>query len=326
MSNPIRYLALVFVLSVSFSGAAFAGRDPGTYHSYNLPPFTYLYAGKDPDVVESLDRELRKIVPEMELHLGTRLPDKVEISLPLTRSEFAWLTGGRSPDWAGGMAYPNEDRIVVKAPQFFEEGVTLTTLAAHELAHLLLHQASSGQGIPRWFNEGFAQVLAKEDRSGSVSRLARAALADRLMGLPRVEDVLNFQNADANLAYAESHAAARGLLERYDWEVVRSILFTVGTGVEFDSAFHQCTEMEYEAWQVDWIESAQKRYKNFAFLDIESLIWVLIMLLGAAAAFAVWLRKRRQFREWAEEEAENGDKPISGIEEREKTDDKPDLS
>lgn len=312
------------VCSQLLCGVVYATPDPGTYHSYQMPPFVYLYAGKDPGVIEDLDKELRVIIPEMELRLNTRLPDKVEVSLPLTRQEFAWLTRGSVPDWAGGVAYPEDDRIVVKAPMFFGEDVPLSVLAAHELAHLLLDAASSGKGLPRWFNEGFSQILAGESRSGLSSRLARAALADRLMGLPRVDGVLGFSVAEADLAYAESHAAAQSLLDRFGWEVIRSILFTIGTGVEFDKAFLECTRIEYEAWQAEWLESAQQRYKHYAFLDTDTMIWVFIMLLSAAAVVVVWIRKRRQFKKWQEEEEEellhesnekstekpNDDKPI----------------
>lgn len=292
------------LITLLYLSMAFGSVDPGTYHSYTRPPFVYLYGGKDPGVVEDLDRELRSIVPDIELHLGTRLPDLVHIELPLTRSEFAWLTKGSVPEWAGGVAYPKDRKIVVKTPLFYNEGVPLSVLTAHELAHILLDEASAGKGIPKWFNEGFSQVLSGESRSGSLSRLARAALADRMMGLPRVEDVLSFSATDAQLAYAESHAAAQGLLDWYGWEVVRSILFMVGTGIEFDSAFEKSTGVEYEAWQADWLESAQKRYRSYAFLDLDTIIWVVILLLSAMAAFAVWLRKRKQFKKWEEEEQE----------------------
>ncbi len=278
--------------------------DRGTYHSYNLPPYVYLYAGNDANVIEDLDRELRNIVPEMELLLGTRLPDKIQIELPLTKSDFMWLTPGSVPDWAGGVAIPTEGRIVVKTPLFFDQNVPLSILTAHELAHILIDAASGGHGMPRWFNEGFAQVLSGESRIGYSSRLARAALADRLMGLPRVDGVLGFSVAEAELAYAESHAAAQSLLDRYGWEVVRNMLFMVGSGSQFDRAFLESSGTEYEVWQSEWLESAQQRYKHYAFLDTDTIIWVFIMLLSSVTVVVVWFRKRRQFKKWQDEEAE----------------------
>ncbi len=318
---PSRF-AVILVMSLGLSLSQGAP-NPGTYLSYRRPPYVYLYAGKDLDVIEELDRDLRKLVPDMELHLGTRLPDRVQIELPMTRTEFAWLSRGRVPSWAGGVAYPSEGRIVVKTPQFFGEGVPLSILTCHELAHILLNAASSGKGLPRWFDEGFSQVLSGESRAGSLTLLARAALADRMMGLPRVEDVLSYSDSDAQLAYAESHAAARGMLDRFGWEVVRSILFLVGSGAEFDSAFESSAGVEYEAWQADWLESAQQKFKNYAFLDLEMIIWVAIMLLSALAAFMVWLRKKRQFKKWAEEEEEELFNESPEIEAQEPVDDKP---
>lgn len=299
------------VLLVTLASPELHGKDPtpGSYHRYVRPPFEFFYAGMDASPLEKLNRDLRRIVPEMESRLGTRLPDRVRISLPLTRTEFVRMTGGRVPYWAGGVAYPGAGAIVVKAPTFFGEGVPMEVLVAHELAHILMDVAARQGDIPRWFEEGFAQLLAGESRTGSLGRLARAALADRLMGLPRVDNVLSFRSPDAELAYAESRAAAESLKERFGWEVIRAILYRVAESSDFPVAFQQSTGVEYEAWQADWLESAQKHYRNFAFLDVESLIWVLILLLSAAAVVAVWIRKRRQLRKWLTEEENEEDEP-----------------
>ena len=301
----MRFFNIFIVTLTAFLGVsslASAAPEPGTYHTYKMPPFFYFYAGKDPGVVEDLDKEIRQLIPEMELRLGTRLPDTIEVGLPISRDEFAWLTQGKVPDWAGGVAYPGEDRIVIKTPLFFGEGVSLPVLMAHELAHLLIDAASRGNGVPKWFNEGLSQILAGESRTGYSTRLARAALANRLIGLPRVDGVLGYSRQDADLAYAESHAATQALVERFDWEAIRNILFIVGSGAEFDEAFLQATGLEYEAWQAEWLESAQKRYRGYAFLETDTIIWLLIILLSSVAVVVAWIRKRKQMQRWQDEE------------------------
>ena len=125
------------------------------------------------------------------------------------------------------------------------------------------------------------------------------------MGLPRVDDVLSFSSPDADLAYTESRAAADGLVKKFGWEAVKTILGRVAQGEEFGDAFHNVTGVEYEAWQADWLETAQQRYRKMLFMSIDEMIWILIMLLAITATISVWIRRRRQFRIWLAEEEDN---------------------
>ncbi len=269
---------------------------------YHRPPFHYYYQGKDVELLERLDRDLRRKLSEIESALGTDLTSPVRVDLTLTREEFNRLTRGRVPHWAGGVAYPERWRVVIKAPLFFGQGVPLKVLAAHEVAHLLIHKAAGYNHLPRWMDEGLAQVLAGESRHGSLRRISRAAAGDRLMGLPRVDMVLGFSAPEADLAYAEARSAVARLVNQFGWEGVRRILTGVRQDLEFSDAFHKATGVEYEAWQVEWIEYASAHYRWVALLEIDNLIWIFIVLLAATAVTAAYIRRRRQFRRWREEE------------------------
>lgn len=238
----------------------------------------------------------------MQANLGVPGLDTVKLYLPLTRVEFYRLTKGRVPRWAGGVAYPEQSLIVVKAPTFFDEGVPVEVLAAHEVAHLYLHRASGGGELPRWLDEGLACLLSGESRSGSLALLGRAAAAGRLMGLPSVDDVLGFSTTDADLAYTEARLAAGALVDKYGWVAVRAILSKLSTEEDFPKVFLEATGVEYEFWQVEWLETTHQRYKFVALLEIDNLIWIVIFLLGAMAVIAVWIRQRIQFKRWLEEE------------------------
>jgi len=281
----------------------------GQYRVISLAPFEYYYAGRDEAYLGRYDQALRKLLPEMQMKLGQPLPQKLRIDLPLSKSEFIWLTKNKAPEWAGGIAYPDQRRIVVKAPTFFEQGVSAEVLTIHELSHILMYDATKGLGLPRWFEEGIAQLASGEDRSGSITRLSRAALADRLMGLPRVDDVLSFSTADAELAYAESRAAAASFVQQFGWEAVRALFERVSNNEEYPEAFQAVTGIEYENWQAEWLERAQAKYKRYLFLNVDDLIWIAIVLLAIAATLVVWFRKRRQFKKWLDEEEEENEAP-----------------
>ena len=305
------FLLVLLFMHLGTSTSAFAQKGIGQYRVITLNPFEYYYAGHDEAYLDRYDRELRKLLPQMQQRLGQPLPAKLRIDLPLSKAEFAWLTKGKAPEWAGGIAYPEKRRVVVKAPTFFEQGVSAQVLTIHELSHILMYDATKGQGLPRWFEEGIAQMTAGEDRSGSITRLARAAFADRLMGLPRVDDVLSFSAPDADLAYTESRAAAASFIDQFGWEAVPTLFERISKQEEFPDAFLVVTGIEYDNWQATWLERAQEKYKRYLFLNVDDLVWMAIVLLALAATFAVWLRKRRQFKKWlAEEEEEDGAPPV----------------
>lgn len=278
----------------------------GAQTSYRIvprPPFVYYYAGEDERFLGQLDEALQSLRVGMETTLGATLPDEVRIDLPPSRSEFVRITGGRAPEWAGGIAYPDRRRIVIRPAHTIPGGVPISVTAAHEIGHILIHVANGGQGgIPKWLEEGLCQVLAGESRAGSLGALGRAAVANRLMGLPRIDDVLQYSAPNAELAYIEARYAAGSFVERFGWESVRRLLQETSPDRPFDAVFHAVTGVEYEYWQAEWLEKAQERYRGLALLDLDNLIWIGIVLLAMVAVIAVWIRKRIQFRKWLEEE------------------------
>ncbi len=274
---------------------------------YDRPPYKYYYYGKDRKLIDNLDRELRQKVSYIEARLNKKLDKTVNIYLTLTLEDFNNLTHGRVPGWAGGIAIPGRNTVILKTPLFFGQGVPLEVLAAHELSHILIHEIIGDNYLPRWFEEGLCQVLSGESRHGSLGRLGRAAASNRLMGLPRADDVMNFSSGDADLAYSEARSAAARFISQFGWETVVQLLDRVGKGEEFDDAFLAAAGVEYEFWQVEWIEYARKRYSFAVLLDIDYMIWVFIVLLGSLAVLVVFIRRRIQFRRWLEEEEEEGE-------------------
>jgi len=274
---------------------------------YYHPPYKYHFNGSDDRIVSQLDEELRNIVPSIEYKLGVSLSGTVRIDLTLTKEEFNRITRGRVPRWAGGVASPQQNWIVVKAPLFFGQGVPLEVLTAHEISHLLMHKASGHNYIPRWFDEGLAQLLAGESRSGSLGRLSRAAASDRLIGLPRVDHVLSFSSQKAGLAYAEALSAADRFVDQFSWEVVRSILTGVRKGKEFENAFEDACGVSYEVWQVEWMDYARDRYRWWALMDMDNLIWMSVVMIGIFGMTVAYIRQRRQLKRLIEEEGDYSD-------------------
>lgn len=293
------------------------------------PPFVLYYSGADSaEVIPRLAESLQARLPALEEAVGVRMPSSAHIYVTLSRSEFFQYTQGGAPNWAGGIAYPQRNLIVVKHPLFFGQGVPLEILIAHEITHLLTHRATRDNYLPRWLDEGLCVALSGENRAGSLGRLGRAALADRLMGLPRVDQVLRFSSPEADLAYSEAQSAAQYLYDRFKPPAVRELLRRIGEGQEFDEAFYLATGVGYEAFQIEWMRHARTKYRWYAVMDLENLIWIVILLLALVAGAVTLIRRRRQMRAMEQMEEEdwqrwsNEDEPGEDIENKDEIDDK----
>jgi len=233
------------------------------------------------------------------------LPPEITIYLTATMEEFNQLTRGSVPQWAGGVAYPSRSLIIVKTPTFYSETIATDVLVIHEIAHLLIHLAVGENYLPRWMDEGLAQILSGELRSRGMSYLSRAASADRLMGLPRVDQVLSFPAGTADLAYAEARSATLRLVDKYGWESVRSLLLKVGSGEQFEEAFEQAIGRSYTAFQYDWMDSAHSRHKFMFLLDFDHLLWTGIFAGGTVILLYAYIRQRMRLKQMPENEEEN---------------------
>lgn len=274
---------------------------------YERSHFKYYYSGQDETIIDKLDERLRLKVRYIQDRLMNVLPGQISIYLALTDQEFIQLTHRSAPGWAGGMAYPRSNRIVVRTPLFFDQGIPLEVLTAHEISHLVIHSITGDNYLPRWFEEGLCQVLAGETRQGSLGRLSRAATADRLMGLPRVDDVLSYSSPDADLAYAESRSAMQYFIDRFGWDKLRDLLTGLKQDGEFAEVFLTVTGIEYEYWQVEWIDYARERYRRAWWINIDNYIWTFTVLLGIIGMSMVLIRRKLQLRRWQDEEDEFDD-------------------
>jgi hypothetical protein len=220
------------------------------------------------------------------------VPESTTIVLAPTPADFRAATGGGAPEWAGGVAIPDYRLIVL--PSYPIPNVRPVDAAAtlrHELAHLALHERLP-EPIPRWFNEGYAEVAAGswDVESGWTLRLAfllgRAPPLDSLtMEWPR-------SAARARLAYLLSatmvdhlrrRAGERGfalLMENWRREgtLERSVRVTFG--------------MTMGQLEDEWRRDVRRRYGWLSLATNVGLVWVVALLLGFAAIIPRRIRNR----------------------------------
>jgi tetratricopeptide (TPR) repeat protein len=141
--------------------------------------------------------------------IGRRLngyPDRAIQVILYTGRQFQDVT--RSPEWAAG-AYDGRIRLAVGGA--LRTPATLDRVVVHELVHAIV-QHLAPRGVPAWLHEGLAVHFEEGDERWIDRELRRAARLYPLAALERGFGSLN--EAGAALAYAQSAAAARVLVNR----------------------------------------------------------------------------------------------------------------
>jgi hypothetical protein len=225
--------------------------------------------------------------------IGARsVPDSTVIVLAPSPEAFSAATGGRAPHWAGGVAFPHERIIVV--PAYPVAGVRerdAATTLRHEIAHLAL-RAHLPAHIPRWFDEGYAQIAAGSWDSESAWTLRVAFL----LGRAPEWDSIAFswpQGADrARLAYLLSATAVDHIRRRTGEEGFELLMAHWAEDGDLDRAVRRTFGMTLGQLEEEWRRDVRRRYGWLQGAANVGAVWFVAMLLALVA----WLPKRRRNR------------------------------
>jgi hypothetical protein len=206
----------------------------------------------------------------------------------------AWI-GPSAPEWGAAIAFPESRRIVMQGRGAGSDAGDPTEVLRHELAHLALHERL-GDRPPRWFDEGYASVAAREWRRDDVLA-ANVALA--LRGPPSLDQLeASFSGGAvaAQSAYALSYRAVSELAS-LDQARGLSLLFEYWTtSPSLDVAVRRAFGITLTGFEREFQSRTQRRYGGLAlFADLTLLLLVLSVLL-LPFFVARRLRDRRRLR------------------------------
>jgi hypothetical protein len=203
------------------------------------------------------------------------VPDSTTILLAPTPADFSAATGGGAPEWAGGVAIP--DYRIIVLPVYPIPNVRPVDAAAtlrHEVAHLALHERLPGP-IPRWFNEGYAEVASGswDVESGWTLRLAfllgRAPPLDSLaLEWPRTA-------ARARLAYLLSATMVDHLRRRSGERGFALLMDNWRREGSLDRSVRVTFGMTMGQLEDEWRKDVRKRYGWLSVAGNVGLIWAI---------------------------------------------------
>jgi hypothetical protein len=129
----------------------------------------------------------------------------------------------------------------------------------HELAHLLEHQRAS-QARPRWFAEGFANVVADFGGYASADDVAWWTIAK---GGPHPLATV-FPQAPIHLAYALATAAVSALMELVGKDGILKMFELRAHGTSFDAAFSKVAGISVSDFEARFVERQRPLYHERA--------------------------------------------------------------
>lgn len=220
----------------------------------------------------------------------------VVIAIAPDARRFREWVGPSAPEWGSAIAFPDEQRTVLHGRSASSQAGDPIRVLRHELAHLALHEALPDAEIPRWFDEGYASLVAGEWGRDELIALQLALAARRGGSLVALDSAFAGGAVRAEAAYALATRAvidlaaldpARGLTLLFDyWRNDRRL----------EVAVRRAYGITLSGFEVQWAERTRRRYGALAIAtDLGLAGIVLLVVLGPLW----WSRRRRDRRRLA---------------------------
>ena len=213
---------------------------------------------------------------------------------------YKQYSGSSSPVWSMGLA--SDNHMLVKSPSFSRQ--TLRGFQ-HTLLHETVHLTVEGIPLPVWFNEGFAQYEAGQFDLHKRILVSRAVWRDDLMSLNKIEYLIQMNQSQAEIAYAQSVAMFDYLNEYFGVGLVGKCLFYAKKYQNFEKGFKNAFLMSPEKFEKLWQNNVKKRYRFYLLLDLNKLIWIIALLILILGFILSKTRRRKMLKEWENSECEN---------------------
>ncbi len=267
-------------------------------------PMADVYAApRDRGTALRLSRHIAARLPQLAYELDLPVGNRIHVVLAPTQDLFHSLQPGSLPDWADGTAWPHRGLIFLRAPRLRGAASdSLETVLEHEIVHILIGRAFGSRPVPRWLQEGVAQLKSGEYTAETTATLARGILGDNLMSLHELSRGFPANALRAQLAYAQSADFVAFIQNTYGEEAINTVIREMASGERFGASLRIATGTYVDDLDVAWRARLQSSPLGLSPLFSEGVWWGLGALLVPVAWLAVRRRNRRKLERWSREE------------------------
>jgi hypothetical protein len=223
------------------------------WHSISTVYADIYYSYKDRHVAQALSRHANHAIPRIAQSLELGSGSAMKIYLMPTQESFARLQPGKTPDWADGTAWPDLGLIFLRSPDIRNgRSDPLTQVLDHEIAHIVLGRAFGERPVPRWLQEGVAQLVSGEHGHETTDTLSKGVLGENLLSLQEL--TLRFPAAPqrANLAYAQSADFIVFLRQTYGANALPKLISMMTNNQSFGYSIRNITGKTIHELDMEW--------------------------------------------------------------------------
>ena len=276
---------MIAALALAF---ALAQAEPHGLVVEASPPIRMVYGPSGRRIAEQL-ASVAAAAPPLPGLPSDISADTVVIHLAADASAFDSLTGGRAPDWAGGVAMPSLGRIVLPAyPSARGDVSALATTLRHELAHVALVRYV-GAPVPRWFDEGYAQLAAGQWDAGEAWQIRIAFALHRAPPLDSLELSWPTTEPRARLAYLLSATAVQYMIDASGEAGLAAFLRMWRRTGDMEPALRGTFGVTAGQFEEDWRGYVQRRFGWAYILSQAVVFWMFVAVL---LVLLRWRRRR----------------------------------
>lgn len=200
----------------------------------------YWYDGPD-SFGQALFERANLALDTLATDVGISLKDPVKVFIYANHSDLLGALSTTAQEWTGGQAFTSFGVVAIGVgPSELEWGLRAMT---HEMSHLVIHQATDNpyRELPRWLDEGIA--VYNEDPQQLVDDFKpifdQAVETNQLMTLQTLSSPFPSDPMLANLAYGQSGAVVKFIIDKYGSEAMGKLLSIFGEGALDDEALQQ---------------------------------------------------------------------------------------
>jgi hypothetical protein len=156
--------------------------------------------------------------------------------------------------WAGGIAYPELNVVLIAIPATDEAVVRMKRTIPHELAHQMLYNRLGTQGyqnLPVWLNEGLATNF---EQSPNATYALVLEESEDLISLEALCAPFPDHEGKARLAYAQSQSVVSYLRQAYGWSTIRQLLDVYADGVGCETGVVKVLGTNLEQMEHQWTQ------------------------------------------------------------------------
>jgi hypothetical protein len=203
----------------------------------------------------------------------------VQIEIAADAEDFRARVGAGAPEWGAAIAFPEQQRIVMQGSRAGSDAGDPAVVLRHELAHLALHE-TMGALPPRWFDEGYASVAARELTREQIFETSFGMVWRTLPTLEALDDGFQRGGAEAAWHYAMAHRVVSELTALDPSAGLSNLFAYWRRSGSFEKAVREAYGMTGEGFEQHWRKQTRRRYGALAVVtNVSAAVGLFAVLL-----------------------------------------------